>query len=355
MNIAIINSLGRKNYLKCLNSLKNTINIKEHKIYKFYEKKFRGHTLNNIIAKIGTNKDILIVADDVKFTPGWYQKLKRNEHRAEMWGTSMLYPDSKKIQDNGYELVKYNENTFLRPLKRGDKFKKNPKQEWKYTDCVCGCFLYLNKKTFKFQKKFFPKYGMNRWDEYTFILKAKSKGLKLGILNHYMYHEGTSTKNNPNKKLSSTSYQIEKEIWKKLEQKLIDKKKIKRKIKINFQKKIFNLINNKKNNILLYGAGIFSENLLSSKLIKNNKINFTSSLKEEIGIKIHKKYKILNFSKLNIKNYNVVIITPSDSADNIFKKKFNEWINNNWKGNFYKVKERKTSYYWNYSLDEIKN
>ena len=32
---------------------------------------------------------------------------------------------SKKIQDNGYELVKLNENTFLRPLKRGNKFKKN--------------------------------------------------------------------------------------------------------------------------------------------------------------------------------------------------------------------------------------
>ena len=354
MDIAIINSLGKSNFLKCFNSLKNTINIKRHKIHKFAEKKTRGHTLNAIIKKIGTNKNILIVADDIQFTPGWYQKLKRNEDKAEMWGASMLYPGTNKIQDNGYELVKMNENTFLRPLKRGENFKNNPKQEWKYADCTCGCFLYLNKKVFKFQNKFYPKYGMNRWDELTFILKAKSKGLRLAVLNHYLYHEGTSTKNNKNKKLSSISYQIEKKLWKKLEDNFIDKKKIKKKIKINFHSNISKITNNKKNNILFYGAGIFSENLILSNLIQNKKINFTSFLKEEIGNKLQSRYKILDFNKLKFKKYNTVIITPYDIADNIYKKLFYKWVKNNWKGKIYKVKERKTSYVWNYSLNEIK-
>lgn len=354
MNIAIINSLGKKKFLQCFNSLKNTIDIKKHKIHRFTEKKTRGHTLNAVIKKIGTKKDILIVADDIQFTPGWYQKLKRNEDKADMWGASMLYPGTNKIQDNGYELVKMNQDTFLRPLKRGVQLKKNPSQEWKYADCTCGCFLYLNKKTFKFQNKFYPNYGMNRWDELTFILKAKSKGLKLAVLNHYLYHEGTSTKNNKNKKLSSISYQIEKKLWKKFENKFIEKKKINKKIKINFDDTILKVVNNKKNNVLFYGAGIFSENLLSSNFIKNKKVTFTSSLKEEIGIKLQTKFKILNFNKLKFRKYNTVIITPYDVADNIFKKHFNKWLKNNWKGKIYKVKERKTSYFWNYSLNEIK-
>ena len=35
---------------------------------------------------------------------------------------------------------------------------------------------------------------MNRWDELTFTQKAKSKGSRLAVLNHYLFHEGTSTK-----------------------------------------------------------------------------------------------------------------------------------------------------------------
>ena len=59
MDIVIINSLGKNNFLKCFNSLKNTINIKKHKIHKFAEKKTRGHTLNSIIKKIGTKKNVV--------------------------------------------------------------------------------------------------------------------------------------------------------------------------------------------------------------------------------------------------------------------------------------------------------
>ena len=95
---------------------------------------------------------------------------------------------------------------------------------------------------------------------------------------------------------------------------------------------ILKIVNNKKNNILFYGAGIFSENLMLSKLIQNKKINFTSSLKEEIGKKFQNKFEILNFGKLQNKRYNRVIITPSDVADDIFKKIFKIWVENNWKG-----------------------
>jgi hypothetical protein len=354
MNIAIIKTLGKNNFLKCYNSLKKTINISQHKIKIFSEKKTRGFTLNTILKKFGTKENILIVADDVQFTSGWYQKLKKNEAKAEMWGTSMLYPKTNIIQDNGYEIVKVNNNTFLRPLKRGRIFKNQPKKEWKYVDSACGCFLYLNKKVFKLQKKFYPKYGMNRWDELTFTQKAKSKGLRLAVLNHYMFHEGISTKIKKNINLSSISYQIEKKLWRKLENKFIEKNQIDKKIEISFDSNVFKTINNKKNNILLYGAGIFSENIILSDLIQNKQISFTSILKEEIGKKLVKKYKIFDFNKLIMDKFNTVIITPYDVADSIYEKLFYKWISNNWNGKIFKVIEIKNSYTWKYKLNEIK-
>ena len=44
-------------------------------------KKTRGYTLNAILKKFGTNENILIVADDIEFTQGWYEKLIRNENK----------------------------------------------------------------------------------------------------------------------------------------------------------------------------------------------------------------------------------------------------------------------------------
>ena len=63
----------------------------------------------------------------------------------------------KKIQDNGYDLVRFKENTFLRPINRGKLIKKVNKPGWKYADCVCGCFLYIKKKLLNIKKIFTPR------------------------------------------------------------------------------------------------------------------------------------------------------------------------------------------------------
>ena len=355
MKIAIINSQTQKNFFQCLKSIKDTINIKEHNIYKFKEKKSRGHTLNYILKKLGLNEDILIVADDIKLTKGWYKKIKKYRSKAQVWGASMLYPNSKKIQDNGYQFIKIKNNIFLDPIDRGKIISKNNKYDWKYTDCVCGCFLFITKEALKLQNRFYPNYGMNRWDELTFIQKAKSKGLRLAVLNHYCYHAGTSTKNNPNKNLSSISYQIERRFWKKLEKKFFQINKVKKKINFRFNKKISNLVRNNENKILFYGAGIFTENLLSSKSLKNRNISITSSLNEETGFKINNYYKIQNIKNIKKEKFNTVIITPSDAANYIYKQYFSKWLKNNWKGKFYKVEQTKTSKIWKYNLNEFKN
>ena len=51
--------------------------------------------------------------------------------------------------------------------------------------------------------------------------------------------------------------------------------------------------------------------------------------------------------------YNLIIITPADAADKIFKSKFKFIKNINWKGKLFKVKENKSMYKWDYSINEI--
>lgn len=353
INIAIINSGGIRKYESCLKSLKNSIDLNQTKIFRFVEKQTRGQTLNLIIKKIGTKNDLLIVADDIKFTKGWFEKLIRNKDKAEIWGSNMLYPKTNIIQDNGYEIINLNNSALLSPINRGKKFLNYSKKEWHYRDCCCGCFLYLTQKALAHQKKFYPEYGANRWDELSYILKAKDKGLKLAVLNHNLFHEGISTKNHHKMKFRTISYQIEKKLWNKFQKKFINLKLIKKKILINFDKKIIKLVENKYNKILFYGAGIFSETFIKKDILNIKNVSFCSGLKEEIGKKIGN-YKIVDVKKININNFNCVVITSEESAKKIYDNNFNLSLKKKWEGNFYKIQTKKTNNLWTYSINEIR-
>ena len=56
-----------------------TIHPDEYILKRFTEKKTRGHTLNQILKNFGKKSDLLIIADDIKLTPGWFEKLTRNK------------------------------------------------------------------------------------------------------------------------------------------------------------------------------------------------------------------------------------------------------------------------------------
>ena len=45
----------------------------------------------------------MIVADDIRFSSGWYEIIEQNLNKAEIWGASMNYPNKYNI-DNGYDL-----------------------------------------------------------------------------------------------------------------------------------------------------------------------------------------------------------------------------------------------------------
>jgi len=55
----------------------------------------------------------------------------------------MLYPDSKVIQDNGYDLVKIDKRITLDPQNRGKRIKQVKKFSYRYFDAVSGCALFI--------------------------------------------------------------------------------------------------------------------------------------------------------------------------------------------------------------------
>ena len=160
--------------------------------------------------------------------------------------------------------------------------------------------------------------GMNRWGEYIYMNKAKKLGYKIIVLGHYLYHYGKSTKNNPNKILSSESYLLERRIWRNIVDKYIDKNQIAIHIKKTLSNKLKKIVlSNKK--ILFYGAGTVSEfiyNKLKNNLDLNN-IDFCSGLIEEKG-KLFCNKRIIFYKDINFKNYDAIIITVFQKEKEIF-------------------------------------
>jgi len=233
-----------------------------------------------------------------------------------------------KVQDTGYDLVSIDNEIFLKPQNRGKKVSDLDEFVLRECDSVNGCALYIRKDVvFKIPEISLD--GMNRWGEFIYMNKAKKLGCKIIVLGHFLYHYGKSTKNNPNKILSSESYLIEKQFWNNIVEKYIEKNKIKNVIKRKLAKNVKNIILSHKR-ILFYGAGTVSEfiyygagtvsefiyNKLKNNLDLNN-VDFCSGLIEEKG-KLFCNKKIIFYKDINFKNYDAIIITVFQKEKEIF-------------------------------------
>jgi hypothetical protein len=326
MKIIIINSLGKDKFLKCFNSLTKTIKFEELIIIK--EKEFREKTLNYILSTVKINDDLLIVSDDIEFKDGWYEKINKYKHDADILGMCMLYPDSNIIQDCGYDLININGKIKLEPLYRGKNYNEVKDFGLRYCDGLCGCFLYINKHVFDMVKSFQEYDGCNRWGEFIFISEARKKGAKIGVINHFLFHDGNSTKNNRDIQKSSISYQIEKKIWDNIINKYIDLEWIKsNRITMIDSSLIFNL-NDKSKNILIYGIGTVAEELLNNT---NNKFTLATGLPEESNMNIRGN-KVYYIDDINLYEYDWIIITPLYIGEKIYNNIFDDEFELNYKG-----------------------
>lgn len=317
MNLAIINS-GQKDLLqKCVGSLIDTVEAIEFDIHIIKEKEYREVTLNTIFKRYGY-EDLLIFGDDIIFAEGWLEFLMTNRDKGDIIGFSMLYPGTNKVQDTGYDLVSIDNEVSLKPQNRGKKVDNIEKFILRECDSLNGCALYIKKSVID-EIPAVSLEGMNRWGEFLYINEAKKKGFKIVVLGHYLYHYGKSTKVNPDKLLSSESYLLEKNIWKSIVDKYIDKYQIKINIKKVLSDELKNIILSTKR-ILFYGAGTVSEFIyekLHSK-IDLKSVDFCSGLQEEEGKDFYNK-KIIFYENIQFKNYDIVIITVFQKEREIFK------------------------------------
>lgn len=294
MNIIIINSLGNDYLRDCINSLLTTTD-KKFPINIVLEKDSREETLNQAIHQF-RGDDLFIVADDIIFTPGWYEALEKNLENAEIIGFQMLYPKTDIVQDNGYDLISIDGTpTSMSPHK--DLSKRKVALQTRYCDAVCGCCMFIKQEVFA-EVPWFDKDGANRWGEMLFCLRAKDAGFRILVADHYLYHHGKSTK-----KDGDFSFSYEKVLWKHIVAKYLASRKLSE--YTSDVSLVIEFINNKSYKPLIYGAGSVMELVNLKGTIA---ADICSGLIQEKG-RIFWGTKIMHLDEVNFKDYDNILIT----------------------------------------------
>ena len=111
------------------------------------EREFREKTLNEGMKFIG-KRDLLILGDDITLTDGWLQSLNKYKAKGDIIGFSMLYPNTKKIENTGYDIVQVDERITLIARNRGKDIRDI--KEFNYTSCdaISGCAMFIKKEVF---------------------------------------------------------------------------------------------------------------------------------------------------------------------------------------------------------------
>ncbi|MCD6401249.1 MAG: hypothetical protein J7L73_04895 [Anaerolineales bacterium] len=305
MKIVVLSALGNAVAQQCIASLFKTTTSVDFDLFLVRERGFREQTLNFALSLVGTDEDVLFVGDDIEFTPGWHEALMDNYDRADILGMSMLYPGTTKVQDRGYDLVQIDDRVTLEAKDRGLLKDEITAFGSRGCDALCGCFMLVKKNVFNFVSEFSEE-GQNRWGEFIFICCARKHGIKVAVIDHFLYHGGKSTKSNVDKALSSISYQAERGIWESIVNKYVDTEWIKFRYRSEISESLANILSEAED-ILLYGAGTVSKHLL--KYLDGKHVTICSGLPEEEGILFHG-YSVENYRKALDKSYDLIVVTP---------------------------------------------
>lgn len=330
MKLVILNALGNETLRRCLESLLQTAPSADFDLHVFRERDFRERTLNFALSQLGVNEDILFVGDDIEFTPGWYEALMSNYSNGDILGLSMLYPNSDKIQDRGYDLVNLDGQVVLEARDRGKNkspFVGGADPPWRKggnrgmsCDALCGCFMLVKADVLKLVPKFREE-GGNRFGEFIFASEARRKGARVAVIDHYLYHHGHGTKSHADKAMSSNSYQIERPIWEKIVRDYVNENDIRihrrrvlgERFKARFRDRSFQ-------RILFYGVGTVTEFILKDVQLDLRRIAFCSGLPEETGTEFHGQ-RIQFVDEIDFEKYDWIIITPLHIGERIFSEK----------------------------------
>ncbi|KKS33160.1 MAG: hypothetical protein UU95_C0038G0006 [Parcubacteria group bacterium GW2011_GWC2_42_12] len=308
MKVVVLSALGNAVAQRCISSLLETTTAVDFDLYLVREKRFREQTLNQALLLTGTDEDVLFVGDDIEFTPGWYEALMANYDQADILGMSMLYPGTTKVQDCGYDLVQIDELISLEAKDRGLSKGQIEPFAIRSCDALCGCFMLVKANVFAYVSSFSEE-GQNRWGEFVFISQARQHRATVSVIDHFLYHYGKSTKSNPDKLLSSTSYHIERSIWQDILHRYIDPADIRIRMYSVLEENFLARLQDSTLRILFYGIGTVTEFILNKVQPKEDYIAFCSGLPEERGLDFRGQ-KILSIDEVAFSEFDWVLITP---------------------------------------------
>lgn len=216
----MINALTELNSKECLSSFFQTsgLNLRHDDIHIVKERETREITLNHILNIRDTSRDLFVFVDDIRFKEGWWQALQEATEVGDIIGFSMTDPRTQLLQDFGYDIVKIDSQLTYQGLYK--HYDPNSLNLPPYRECssVCGCAMWIRSDVLNAVGKF-PLEGKNRWGELLFCAQAKKLGYQTVVTSQHLEHYGTSTKQKTDKKLSSLSWLIERDLWEKVAQK----------------------------------------------------------------------------------------------------------------------------------------
>ena len=317
LKVYFIKSLDDLYLKKSIESFHSTIpSSLDFEIKIINEKSQREETLNYILS-INNGTDFLVVADDIIFIKGWFESLSNNLSKGDIIGFSTFFPNSKIIQNYGYDFIEVDGKLTYRGLYKNKNLNEVKLNGSRICDSVTGCLMYIKSKVLVKVNKF-PLDGNNRVGEMIFSQMARKHGFKTLVLDSFVFHEGISSKQNKNIKLSSLSWLYEKEKWEENVIKYFNEVKPKE----SFRQLISNalkrkLLNSKKT--LIYGCGTVAHFIVSSNLLSN--FDLCSGLPEEVNKNFLRK-KIKNVKTLNYDQYDLIIISSIGYEDQIISSYF---------------------------------
>ena len=351
MKIVILSALGNEVASRCISSLLRTSSVDGDDIYLVRERGFREQTLNAALQLVGKADDVLFVGDDIEFTPGWYEALTHNYDRGDILGMSMLYPNSTKVQDRGYDLLEIDEHISIEGKDRGRTRTEVAPFGVRYCDAVCGCFMFVKSNVLQLVSQFREE-GQNRFGEFIFMCEARKHGASMAVIDHFLYHSGVSTKSNPNKRLSSMSYSFEKEIWNGIVTRYVDEEAIQIRIRRELSNQLRTKLENEKGQILIYGIGTVTEFLLEQVNLDDRRVSFCTGLPEEAGLH-YLRTKVQLVTEVDFKDLSLVLITPLYIGEKIYLETLVPLLPRNYEAQIFIVESKRSNNQLIYDLREM--
>lgn len=330
MKVVVINSAGNEVARKCIDSLLKTAARDDFDLLIIRERQQRELTLNAALEICGIDEDILFVGDDIGFTPGWDEALLSCRQQADIVGLSMLYPGSTIVEDRGYQLVELDGQITLEAYDRGRDLSELPGFGTRECDAVCGCFMLVGKHVFEAVGQFRLE-GANRWGELIFATEARLKGARVVVSDHYLYHAGTSTKSNPDKGLSSVSYQVEKGLWQTVAENFLGRARVRLSKRTRIAGELRNRLKDPSKRILFYGIGTITEKLLKETRPARQRVAFCSGLEEEQGLEYYGA-QVVSVEDTVLSDFDLVIVTPLYIGERLFHESIKPKITQDFKG-----------------------